>query len=37
MAGSLGVLDIERGIIAAVRAAPQGVAAPVQSTTAMVN
>ncbi|KAK0138681.1 G2/M phase-specific E3 ubiquitin-protein ligase [Merluccius polli] len=33
MAGSLGVLDIERVVIAAVRAALQGVAPPVQSTS----
>ncbi|KAK0150726.1 Zinc finger MYM-type protein 1 [Merluccius polli] len=33
MAGSLGVLDIERAVIAAVRAAVQGVAPPVQSTS----
>ena len=37
MAGSLGVQDIERVVIAAVRAALQGVAPPVQSTTATVS
>ena len=37
MAGSLGVLDIERMVIAAVWAALQGVAPPVQSTTATVS
>ena len=37
MSGSLGVLHIERVVIAAVRAALQGVAPPVQSTTAMVS
>ncbi|XP_059907739.1 uncharacterized protein LOC132457504 isoform X2 [Gadus macrocephalus] len=37
MAGSLGVLDIERVVIAAVRAALQGVAPPVQSTSATVS
>ena len=37
MACSLGVLDIERVVIAAVRAALQGVALPVQSTTATVS
>ncbi|CAL8317334.1 unnamed protein product [Gadus morhua 'NCC'] len=37
MAGSLGVQDIERVVIAAVRAALQGVAPPVQSTYATVS
>ena len=37
MAGSLGVQDIERVVIAAVRAALQGVAPPVQSTSATVS
>ncbi|XP_059905314.1 uncharacterized protein LOC132455468 [Gadus macrocephalus] len=37
MAGSLGVLDIKRVVIAAVRAALQGVAPPVQSTSATVS
>ncbi|CAL8356520.1 unnamed protein product [Gadus morhua 'NCC'] len=37
MAGSLGFLDIERVVIAAVRAALQGVAPPVQSTSATVS
>ena len=37
MAGSLGVLYIERAVIAAVRAALQGVSPPVQSTTSTVS
>ena len=37
MAGSLGVQGIERVVIAAVRAALQGVAPPVQSTSATVS